>query len=354
MPKPIAIIGGGPGGLFAAIRAAELGLRVILYEKRQIGYAIKCAEGFMDSLGILEKPEPGILFKVEKVIFMTDKEHLVHFGDNYDIWMIDRGTWQKSLAKKAYDLGVSVKENYPIDKRRLQEMRDTHNYIIDASGAPSVTSRMHGFVSTYLKNALILAQCSVEGDFSFLGKNTIKIVYEPHYAGYNYIFPKGQDIANVGIGRYNLNKKNRALHLNKELNDFLITEGLDRYRILKKFQSFTPSTSVARLVWGNILLVGDAATLSSPLHGGGLDMALISGRLAAELIASNQISLYPTKLWEIIGEKLTMEKRIYNLLLLFGYPLLHYILRFPWLVKGIFFNRIPVPQIVGFGGKKMF
>lgn len=268
--------------------------------------------------------------------------------------MIDRDAWQRSLAKKAHDLGVSVKEHYPIDKHRLQEMRDTHNYIIDASGAPSVTSRMYGFISTYLKNATILAQYSVEGDFSFLGKNTIKIVYEPHYVGYYYIFPKGQNIANVGVGKFHLNKKNRALYLNKELNDVLIKEGLDGYRVLKKVQSFTPSASVARLVWRNILLVGDAAALCSPLYGGGIDMACISGRLAAELIASNQISLYPTRLWGIIGKKLTMEKRVRSLWHFFGYPFIRGILRYPGLMRGIIFNKRPIPQILGFGSKRVF
>jgi digeranylgeranylglycerophospholipid reductase len=354
MQNPIAIIGGGPGGLSAAIRAAELGLKVVLYEKRQIGSGIKCAEGFADTLGILEKPESGVLFKVEKVIFGADKEYLIHFGDSYGTWMIDRGTWQRSLAKRAHDLGVSIKEDYPIDKSRLQEIRDTHNYIIDASGAPSVTSRMYGFVSTYMKNATILAQYSVEGDFSFLAKNTLKIVYEPHYIGYKYIFPKGQDIANVGVGRFNLNKKNRALHLNKELKDFLIKEGLDSYRILKKVQSFTPSASVARLVWGNILLVGNAAALCSPLHGGGLDMACISGRLAAELIASNQIPQYPTRLWDIIGKKLAMEKRVRSLWHFFGYPFIRGILRYPGLMRGIIFNKRPIPQILGFASKRVF
>jgi digeranylgeranylglycerophospholipid reductase len=354
MQKPIAIIGGGPGGLSAAIRAAELGLRVVLYEKRQIGCGIKCAEGFIDTLGILGKPESGVLFKVEKVNFWANKEHLIHFGDDYGIWMIDRGIWQRSLAKRAHDLGVSVKEDYLIDKSRLQEMHDTHNYIIDASGAPSVTSRMYGFVSTYLKNATILAQYSVEGDFSFLGKNTIKVVFEPHYFGYYYIFPKGQNIANVGVGRFNLNKKNRALHLNKELNDVLIKEGLGGYRILKKVQSFTPSASVARLVWGNTLLVGDAASLCSPLHGGGIDMACISGRLAAELIASNQISQYPTRLWDIISNKLAMEKRLRSLWHLLGYPFIRGILKYPGLMRGMIFNKRPTPQILGFGSKRVF
>jgi len=354
MQKPIAIIGGGPGGLYAAIRAAELGLRVDLYEKGIIGCGIKCAEGFIDTLGNWGRPETGILFKVDRAILIAGKEYHVHFLENHGIWMIDRSTWQKSLAKKALALGVSIKENFPIEKRRLLEMLDTYRYIIDASGAPSVTSRMYGFVPIYLKNASLLAQYVIEGDFSFLGENTVKIGYEPHYIGYYWIFPKGQNIASVGVGRFNLNKKGRSPNLKSELDRVLRKEGLDGYLIQKKVYSFAPSSSVNKLVWGNILLVGDAAALSSPLHGGGIEMACISGRLAAESIASNQVIQYSTRLWEVVGRKLTMEKRVYNLWHLFGYPFIVGILRFPGLVKAIIFNKAPIPQILGFGGKKIF
>lgn len=44
MTKPLAIIGGNPAGLSAAVRVAELGLEVILYEKGEIGSSIKCTE----------------------------------------------------------------------------------------------------------------------------------------------------------------------------------------------------------------------------------------------------------------------------------------------------------------------
>ena len=74
MHKPVAIIGGGPGGLCAAIRAAELGLEVDLYERGKIGDGIKCAEGFIDTLGVLERPEAGVLFKVERALFLFGKE----------------------------------------------------------------------------------------------------------------------------------------------------------------------------------------------------------------------------------------------------------------------------------------
>ena len=174
MQNSIAIIGGGPAGLSAAIRAAELGLEVVLYEKGKIGSGIRCAEGFIDTLGCLGKPESGILFKVESANFFAGKEHYVNFGEDHGFWMIDRSVWQKSLAKRALALGVSIVEQYPIGKNQLSKLSDDFSYVIDASGAPSVTSRKYGFVPDYLKNATLLAQYVVEGDFRFFGHEYIK------------------------------------------------------------------------------------------------------------------------------------------------------------------------------------
>ena len=106
MKKSITVIGGGPAGLSTAIRAAELGLKVVLYEKGKIGSGIKCAEGFVDTLGILGKPEAGVSFKVDKIILSAGKEYAVSLPRNCGLWMIDRSTWQKSLAKRAQALGV--------------------------------------------------------------------------------------------------------------------------------------------------------------------------------------------------------------------------------------------------------
>jgi len=220
MQKPIAIIGGGPGGLSAAIRAAELGLKAVLYEKGKIGSGVKCAEGFIDTLGQLGRPEAGVLFKVEKFNFFAGKDHIFNLREDHGFWMIDRGIWQQSLAKRAQALGVSIKENFPIGKNQLSELLDDYSYIIDASGAPSVTSRIYGFVSDYLRNATLLTQYTVEGDFRFWGKNTLKASYEPHYIGYHYIFPKGKNIATVGVGRFHSNKKERNLISKRNLTEF--------------------------------------------------------------------------------------------------------------------------------------
>ena len=111
----------------------------------------------------------------------------------------------------------------------------------------------------------------------------------------------------MGIGRYYSNEKGTKPHLKRDLGRVLKKEGLDGYVIHKKIISFTPSSGVNQLIWGNILLVGDAAALCSPLHGGGIDTACISGRIAVELIASQKVDLYPVRLWEVLGKKLIME-----------------------------------------------
>jgi digeranylgeranylglycerophospholipid reductase len=354
MEKPIAIIGGGPAGLYAAIRAAELGLRVVLYEKGKIGRGISCAEGFIDTLGILGRPEAGVLFRVERAIFLVGREYHMHLPEACGLWMIDRSAWQKALGKRAEQMGVSIKEDFPVAKNQLLKMLDTYKYIVDASGAPSVTSRIYRFVPLYLRNAALLAQYVVEGDFGHLGNNTIKVGFQNHDKGGHYwywIFPKGQNIANVGVGRFNTDKRYGDFYLRDRLDRVLKEEELGRYEILRKISSFCPSNGVPKLVWGDVLLAGDAAALSSPLHGAGMDMACISGRMAAEAIASRQVQHYPSRLWNIVGKKLTMEKRVVNLWHRFGNSFLSGVLKFPWLLAGIFFNRPPITPILGFGGR---
>lgn len=87
-------------------------------------------------------------------------------------------------------------------------MMGDYSFVIDASGAPSLTSKVYGFVPDYTRNATLLTQCAVEGDFGFVGPNTILVGYNHRYIGYYYIFPKGPDIANVGVGRFDDAKKN--------------------------------------------------------------------------------------------------------------------------------------------------
>ncbi|PKM83498.1 MAG: NAD(P)/FAD-dependent oxidoreductase, partial [Firmicutes bacterium HGW-Firmicutes-13] len=71
--EKIAVIGGGPAGLSAAIEAVSSGFAVTLFEKKKIGENINCAEGFFDTLKLLGEPEAGVRFRVKNIIVQMNK-----------------------------------------------------------------------------------------------------------------------------------------------------------------------------------------------------------------------------------------------------------------------------------------
>ncbi|MCK9393139.1 MAG: FAD-dependent oxidoreductase, partial [Syntrophales bacterium] len=105
----LAIIGGGPGGLYGAIAAARQGMEVVLFEKGEIGDHIVCGECIFDSLGLLEKPEAGLLYKVETILLEARGVHRLAIRDYRNLWMMDRGVWQRHLATKAVNIGVVIR-----------------------------------------------------------------------------------------------------------------------------------------------------------------------------------------------------------------------------------------------------
>ena len=87
-------------------------------------------------------------------------------------------------------------------------------------------------------------------------------------------------------------------------------EGLTDATVLERGGGIAASRMMPRLIYDNILLVGDAAGLTSALHGGGIDMACLSGTLAADAVigGAKDIAAYEEKLRRYMQEKLALEK----------------------------------------------
>ncbi|TYP52456.1 FAD-dependent oxidoreductase [Thermosediminibacter litoriperuensis] len=296
----VLVIGGGPGGLTAAAEAASMGHDVRLLEKGRIGEDIRCAEGFFDVLKKLGKPGAGVRFKVEKLIVRAVATYEIDVED-LNLWMIDRREWQEDLARIAREKGVVIEENSPVSPKDLDGLRMDYDYVIDASGAPPVTSRAYGFADFYKQNCGRTVQYVLEGDFSYLGNN-LKVGLLPGLYGYYWIFPKGRQTANVGVGSFG----GEPLPLWKRLREVLEREGLSAYGITRELGGICPIRMAPRLVYDNILLVGDAAGLTSPLHGGGIDMAVLSGMEAARSLSSGGAD-YEKNLRRLLSPRLTIE-----------------------------------------------
>jgi digeranylgeranylglycerophospholipid reductase len=309
----IAIIGGGPAGLSSAIEAAKNGAAVTLFEKGKIDDNIRCAEGFFDTTNTLGKPSYGVKYKVREIVLRLKLNYSFPCGDKINIWMLDRAQWQIALAKEAENLGVKIVENCLVNKEIFQKIAAQNNYVIDASGAPSITSRIFNFNSYYIQTSAVTAQYRLRGDFDFLmGK--LKAGFEEHYLGYYWIFPKSSEEANVGIGFYQSNTlRNKNLNIWSELDRVIEKEGLSSCERLHKSGGLCPVRQVNKLVYQNIILTGDAAGLASPLHAGGIDTACISGKIAAQCILNGRVESYKDDLDKALGKKLSGDRALFEI-----------------------------------------
>ncbi len=306
----LAIIGGGPGGLTAALEALRCGHQVTLFEKGFIGEDIRCGECLFDSFGLLNKPSVDIAKRVERLIFKIDREYNRELNTFERLWMVDRKKWQLGMAKEAINLGLKLCEQSPVNSNKLQEISRKFDYVIDASGAPSVTSVRYGFFKEYLKNCYVGKQHVMQGDFSNYN-GALKIGFLPNTYGYYWIFPKSENLANIGVG-LQIEELKSGKSLKTLLNTILLMENLHNMTIEKTVAGILPTKLVSKLVYDNIVLVGEATGLTSPLHGEGIDLACISGKLAVNSILKDDqgVMQYEVKLRELVDAKWHKEQRI--------------------------------------------
>ncbi|MCK4713930.1 MAG: NAD(P)/FAD-dependent oxidoreductase, partial [Candidatus Aenigmarchaeota archaeon] len=130
--------------------------------------------------------------------------------------------------------------------------------------------------------------------------------------GYVWIFPKGKDVANVGIGiRKNFTKRPAIDHL----RDFIDSRpGLRKGSVLEVNSGGVPVGGLMRnMVTDNFIAVGDAAHQVNPIHGGGIAEAFVGGRMAGEVAAEARefgdyseafLSRYNERWWKERGDML--------------------------------------------------
>jgi len=155
--------------------------------------------------------------------------------------------------------------------------------VIAADGIESQVGRWAGIDTTHdLRDIDVCAQYLIS-----------KIDIEPEYCdfyvgreiaprGYIWVFPKGADIANVGVGIGGaISGKGGKLAIDY-LNEF-VKRKFPRGKIIGQVIGAVPvGDSLPKLVGDGILIVGDAAHHSDPISGGGIANAMYSGMFAAD------------------------------------------------------------------------
>ena len=300
----IDIIGGGLSGLSSAITIKRIDnkINVIVYEKHdKIGFnrdGRRCGEGY--SLGEEWKYWRPVGDSIYNNIYSIKT---VVKGKVYNLkikpgkgFMLNRQAFISQLGDKAKKLGVNIKTN-----NKIKTINDLDgDYIIDASGCPSIVKKELG-----LKKGIIglTYQQTLENCNKFT-ENAMKVVITSD-CGYYWLFPRNPKKKEVNfgfgmIGKKPDNLKQRLEKIKKEEN---ITGNINH-----QTGGLIPAGIQRPLIHDNVLFVGDAGVGSFPLTGEGIYRALYSGELAGRCIANDYPKKYPTEInknflkWDIIGK----------------------------------------------------
>ncbi|MGB0114009.1 MAG: geranylgeranyl reductase family protein [Ilumatobacteraceae bacterium] len=134
-------------------------------------------------------------------------------------------------------------------------------------------------------------------------------------AGYGWVIPVGDGTVNVGVALLSTYRDARGVNALKLLDSFVqqIADrwGLDPAAKLKAPTRFRVPLggSVGPKMGPTFLVAGDAAGSASPFNGDGIDAALMSGRLAAEVLDealtsgnSTTLQRYPNLIADQVGQ----------------------------------------------------
>jgi digeranylgeranylglycerophospholipid reductase len=353
----LAIVGCGPGGLYAAVQALERGLSVHMFDKKTvIGVPVRCGEYFpvrkemeylLPSAGeymhVFDVPQEAVdnLCKTIRVISPKGGE----FEFDFAAYVLDRTRLEQGMAAKVIELGGTIELGASVDL-----FRQNGNFVVGRSVADGIKAKViiaaDGFPSKTAKATGILTQ-------DYMTPNNVAINYEylmselsidqtvtemyfgSQFApgGYGWIIPKGNQSANVGIGiRTSYSKRNDGkAYLEYFLRRCDLTKAkLDGGKTGPMIADVLPVDGpVSRTYSDHVMAVGDAAGMVMPTNGGGISTAMITGEIAGQVAADHvldgtPLSEYERRWKQAIGR----EMRVSTKLRRFADPFMKYDLTF--------------------------
>jgi digeranylgeranylglycerophospholipid reductase len=341
----VVVVGSGPAGSVTARFAAENGAKVLMIERRQeIGTPVLCGEGVsrkIDEWDMLEG-DRWIAGRMDGArIYSPDQTCVTLSADqagNETGYVVYRDIFDRELARRAVKAGVTIMMNTQAtglikEKGKIIGIKAKHfdkeleiecDLVVGADGVESKIGQWAGIKTTLKpKDLETCAQYTLTGvdckdaycDF-YLGREIAP-------GGYIWVFPKGKDTANVGIGI--LASLSEAGMAKKLLDDFIKKD--ERFKNAEPVRFLAGAVPVAmpiETVRDNLILVGDAARHVDPITGGGLTHCLEVGKIAGEVIgkavktknfSQDFLMEYETRWKETVGRKIKRNYMVKEILL---------------------------------------
>jgi len=307
------IVGAGTAGCIAARTAAEEGLDVCLIDCKpedKVGDKV-CGDAIgkhhFDRLGLSYPAEEEFECNMRgidvyspdlKTRFRIEGEGMTGFGINR--YKFGQRLLREALAKNItfHDCTVAltplIEEGFVKGVKAQsskegwkQEIRG--RITIDASGVSGIVRQNlpdefgleRRIDSKDLMGCYREIRSNVESDSEF---SEIYLTQQAAPGGYYWIFHKGKGKANVGVG-----VQMKGGHSNPKARLYqhvLSRREFKNSKVIHGGGGIVPTRRPLDCLAANgVMLVGDAACLVNPIHGGGIGSSMLSGRLAAETAA---------------------------------------------------------------------
>ncbi|MCH7723417.1 MAG: NAD(P)/FAD-dependent oxidoreductase [Bacteroidetes bacterium] len=307
----IIVVGAGPAGSMAARFAAEKGVSVLMLEKdRDVGYPVRCGEA-ISKAGVeefIDSNELWIKAHINKFSFIApdETEVLLQFDSEQEGYVLERRIFDYELAKTAVNTGAQILTRTYVngllfDDDKVAGVKYEHNgeqkelkakIVIAADGVESRVGRWAG-LKTHIDFRDMECCTQITAANINVDPNTLYFYFGEEFApeGYFWIFPKGDNIANIGLGVSGMIGKKKSAQ--SFLNSFM-EKYYPQAPILTTIAGGVPSAvTLDKISAPGIALVGDAARQVNPLSGGGIASGMIgasiAGRIAGEAIKMNKL-----------------------------------------------------------------
>lgn len=288
--KTVAVLGGGPGGSFAAERLARAGLRTILFDEK-MAWEKPCGGGltykaYQQYPYLLNNDVPKRIVHQTTLAAPKAAKGTLQLRDPLVIYA--RRDLNQMLLDRASHAGAQLEQTRVLAIERQNagwRIRTKHgaaeaDYCVVATGARNPLKDV-GTAWTPSDTTQAL------GYFIPSEQHHIDIEFIPRIGGYIWIFPRCGHLS-AGIGGKGVpSAEMRAL-----LERYLDRQGI-AWRGSPFYGHMLPalerdSWSGNRVAGDGWLAVGDAAGLVDPITGEGIYYAMRSGELAAETILADE------------------------------------------------------------------